>query len=66
VRTRGGDGRPLMDEQRKSLFVERKVTLPRWTLIIDRTGNLASKRTNVDPAKDAEEAAKIVEVLIQQ
>jgi len=60
VRTRGLDGKPLLDEQGKSLFVERKVTLPRWTLIVGRDGKLMSKRTNVDPAKDAEEVVKIV------
>jgi len=52
-----------MDGQGKSIFVERKVTLPRWTLIVGRDGTLISKRMNVDPAKDAEEVIKIIEAL---
>jgi peroxiredoxin Q/BCP len=63
VRTRGLDGKPLMDEKGKSIIVERKVTLPRWTLIVGRDGKLISKRTHVDPAKDAEEVSKLVEAL---
>jgi peroxiredoxin len=63
VRTRDLEGKPLMDGHGKSVFVERKVTLPRWTLIIGRDGTLVSKRANVDPAKDADEVIKIVEVL---
>jgi peroxiredoxin Q/BCP len=63
VRTRDSDGKPLLDQQGKSIIIERKVTLPRWTLIIARDGTLVSKRTNVDPAKDAEEVAKTVESL---
>src|SRR5262245_7961095 len=64
VRTRGPDGKPLMDNQgKKSIFIERKVTLPRWTLVIGQDGKLASKRMNVDPRTDVDEVVKIVEQL---
>ena len=63
VRTRGKDGKPLMDEKGKSIMVQRKVTLPRWTLIIGRDGNLAAKRTEVNPVTEAEEVLKIVKML---
>lgn len=63
VRTRGKDGKPLMDEKGKSIIVERPVTLPRWTLIIGRDGKLAAKRTTVNPATEADEVLKIVHEL---
>jgi peroxiredoxin Q/BCP len=63
VRTRGKDGTPLMDEKGKSIFVERPVTLPRWTLIIGRDGKLAAKRTEVNPATEADEVLKTVKSL---
>lgn len=63
VRTRGKDGKPLMDEKGKSIIVERPVTLPRWTLIIGRDGKLAAKRTTVNPVTEAEEVLKIVQTL---
>jgi thioredoxin-dependent peroxiredoxin len=57
------DRQPLIDEQGQSILVERKVTFPRWTLIVDRDGKLVSKRTKVNPATDADEVQKIVESL---
>jgi peroxiredoxin Q/BCP len=60
VRTRGPDGKPLMDEKGKSIIVERGATLARWTFVIDREGKLVSKRTKVNPAQDADEVLKIV------
>jgi peroxiredoxin Q/BCP len=63
VRTRGKDGKPLMDEKGKSIIVERPVTLPRWTLIVGRDGKLVAKRTDVNPATEAEEVLKIVQGL---
>jgi peroxiredoxin Q/BCP len=63
VRTRGKDGKPLLDEKGKSIIVERPVTLPRWTLIIGRDGKLAAKRTEVNPATEAEEVLRIVGTL---
>ena len=63
VRTRELNGKPLMNEQGKSQFVERKVTLPRWTLIVGRDGKLVSVQKIVDPAKDAEDVLRIVKGL---
>lgn len=60
VRARNLDGQPILDEKGKSLILERNVTLPRWTLIIDRDGKLISKRTQVNPATDAEEVRKLI------
>jgi peroxiredoxin Q/BCP len=63
VRSRGTDGKPLMDDKGKSVFFERGVTLPRWTLIIGRDGKLAAKRTTVNPATEADEVLKVVRAL---
>jgi peroxiredoxin Q/BCP len=63
VRTRGPDGKPLMDEKGKSIILERSVTLSRWTLIIGRDGKLAAKRTTVTPTAEADEVLKIVQGL---
>jgi len=60
VRTRNPDGKPILDAAGKSIMVERKSTLPRWTLVIGKDGKLLSKRTKVDPATDADEVAKLV------
>jgi peroxiredoxin Q/BCP len=60
VRTRGPDGKPLMDAKGKSIIVERRMTFARWTLVIDRAGKIVSKRTQVNPAIDAEEVLKLV------
>lgn len=65
VRTRDPSGKPLLDVKNKSIIVERPVTLPRWTIVVGRDGKLVSKRTNVDPAKDADEVLKIVAGLIE-
>jgi peroxiredoxin len=40
VRASDLDRKPLVDEQGKPITVERKITLPRWTVIIDREGKL--------------------------
>jgi peroxiredoxin Q/BCP len=63
VRAIDPDRKPLLDEQGKPITVERKVTFPRWTMIIDRDGKLISKRTQVNPATDADDVRKIVEAL---
>jgi len=57
------DRKPLLDEQGKPITVERKVTYPRWTVIVDREGKLVSMRTQVNPSKDADEVRKLVEAL---
>ena len=61
VRSADTDGQPLLDAASKSIIVERGVTLPRWTLIVGKDGKLLSKRTQVNPATDADEVAKLVE-----
>jgi peroxiredoxin Q/BCP len=60
VRTRGPDGQPLLDGAGKSIMVERGAALPRWTLVIGKDGKLLSKRTQVNPATDADEVARLV------
>lgn len=65
VRTRGADGKPLMDEKGKSIIIQRQVTLPRWTLIIGRDGKLVARRTTVNPATEADEVLTIVKTLSQ-
>jgi peroxiredoxin Q/BCP len=57
------DRKPILDEQGKPITVERRVTYPRWTVIVDREGKLVSKRTQVNPSKDADEVRKLVEAL---
>lgn len=60
VRARNLDGKVIVTDNGRSLFVERNVTLPRWTLIIGRDGKVVSKRTAIDPATDVDEVTKIV------
>jgi thioredoxin-dependent peroxiredoxin len=55
--------RPLLDDQGKPISVERMTTYPRWTLIINRNGQLISKRTQVNPSTDADEVRKIADSL---
>lgn len=57
------DRKPLLDEQGKPITVERKITYPRWTAIVDLGGKLVSKRTQVNPSTDADEVRKFVEAL---
>lgn len=61
-KARGNDleGQPILDALGKSIIVKRDVTLPRWTFVIGRDGKLLSKRTNVNPVKDAEEVLKLI------
>jgi thioredoxin-dependent peroxiredoxin len=63
VRARNLDGKVIVTDNGRSLFLERNVTLPRWTLVINRDGKLISKRTDVDPATDVDEVIKVVEGL---
>ena len=60
VRTRGPDGKPLMDERAKSRIVTRPSTLARWTFIVGSDGKILARRENVDPLKDADEVLKLV------
>src|SRR4029078_6456613 len=45
VRAVDRERKPLLDENEKPITVLRKVTSPRWTLVVDRSGKLISKRT---------------------
>ena len=60
VRTRGPDGKPLMNERGKSIILNRPVTLARWTFIVGSDGKILARRENVDPLKDAEEVLQLV------
>jgi thioredoxin-dependent peroxiredoxin len=63
VRAVNLDRKPLLDDQDQPITVERKVTYPRWTVIVDREGRVVSKRTQVNPSTDADEVRKLVEAL---
>lgn len=60
VRTRGMDGRPLMDERGKSIIVARPSTFARWTFVVGGDGKILARRAHVDPLKEAEEVLKLV------
>lgn len=60
VRTRGPDGKPLMDERGKSVIVARPSTLARWTFIVGSDGKVLARRENVNPLQDADEVLKLV------
>jgi peroxiredoxin Q/BCP len=66
VRTRGPNGLPLLDEAGNSIVLTRLTTFARWTFVVDRDVKIVSKRTAVDPAKDAEEVLEIVANLERQ
>jgi len=61
VRTRGPDGKPLMDDHGKSIILVRAATFARWTYIVGGDGKILARRENVDPAKDAEEVLRLVQ-----
>lgn len=63
VRAVGLDRKPLLDDQGKPITVERRITYPRWTVIVDREGKVISKRTQINPSTDADEVRKLVEAL---
>jgi peroxiredoxin Q/BCP len=60
VPVRGPDRMPLRDAAGEPIVIKRNVTLARWTIVVDRQGNIASVRKIVDPATDQEEVRKIV------
>jgi peroxiredoxin Q/BCP len=60
VRTRGTDGKPLMDDHGKTIILSRPTTFARWTFIVGPDGKILVRRENVDPYKDAEEVLKLV------
>ena len=45
------------------MFVERPVTLQRWTFVINQDGKVISKRRGVNPSTDAAEVLEIVKNL---
>jgi peroxiredoxin Q/BCP len=55
VRIKGDDGQPIT--------LERKVTLSRWTFVLDRTGKIAALNTNVQPAQNAKKVAELIDTL---
>jgi peroxiredoxin len=57
------DRKPILDDQGQPITVERRITYPRWTIIVDREGRLISKRTQINPSTDADEVRKLVEAL---
>ena len=63
IRAVGLDRKPLLDDQRKPITVERNITYPRWTVIVDREGKVISKRTQINPSTDADEVRKLVEAV---
>jgi len=60
VRTKGPDGKPLLDVHDKSIIFTRPTTFARWTYIVGSDGKILARRENVDPAKDAEEVLRLV------
>ncbi|HXT60387.1 MAG TPA: hypothetical protein VN699_17220, partial [Pirellulales bacterium] len=63
VRAVNTNRKPLLDSDGKAIFVERPMTLARWTMVVDRNGKIASLRTIVHPETDSEDALKIVAAL---
>jgi peroxiredoxin Q/BCP len=60
VRTRGLDGKPLMDAAGKSIILVRPATFARWTFIVGSDGKVISRREKVDPIKDAAEVLELI------
>ncbi len=76
VRVQGPDGKLLLVPMKRAggillgngamqSLVQRPVTLARWTFIIDRHGQVASVRQNVNPTTEANEVLEIVAALDQ-
>jgi thioredoxin-dependent peroxiredoxin len=63
ARLMGADRQPVLGPDGKSVFVERPVTMERWTFIINREGKVVSKRKSVNPTRDAAEVLEIVKKL---
>jgi len=53
LRATGPDRQPLFTADRQRIDVVRPVTLARWTIVVDRDGNVASLRSTVKPLTDA-------------
>jgi len=63
LRATGPDRTPLRDAEGKRIDVERGVTFPRWTVVVDRKGKIVSVRSAVKALEDPDDVVKIVEVL---
>jgi len=61
VRTRGLDGKPLVDAANKSVILARPSTFARWTYVVGSDGKVLSRRENVDPFKDAAAVLELIE-----
>jgi peroxiredoxin Q/BCP len=59
----GPDRQPVLGPDGKSVYIERPVTIERWTFVIDREGKVISKRKTVNPATDAADVLEIVKKL---
>jgi peroxiredoxin Q/BCP len=59
----GPDRQPILGADNKSTFVERPVTLARWTFVIDQDGRVVSQRKVLNPATDSAEVLEIVRML---
>jgi peroxiredoxin Q/BCP len=65
VRAVTPDRKPLLGADGKAVFVERPVTLARWTMVVDREGKIACLRNIVHAETDSDEVLKVVEALSQ-
>jgi peroxiredoxin Q/BCP len=61
VPTRPGGKAKGFDEGGKEIMVERGVTIPRWTFVIDKDGTIIYKNQKVNPAQDSKEILEAVE-----
>jgi len=61
VPTRPGGKAKGFDENGKEIFVERGVTIPRWTFVIDKDGTIIYKNQKVNPAQDSKEILEALE-----
>jgi thioredoxin-dependent peroxiredoxin len=55
VKTKDADGKPVT--------VKRAVTAARWTFVLGKDGKIAYKNTAVNPAKDSQDVADLIEKL---
>jgi peroxiredoxin Q/BCP len=60
VKAMGPDRKPLLDDKGNRIEIIRALTLPRWTLVVDRAGKIISLRSVTNPVTDAEEVEKLV------
>ena len=62
ARAKHPDGRPFYaKETRKSLIVERGVTVARWTFVLDPAGKIVDVQRNVDPRKETQRIIEMID-----